>query len=467
MTAERRWGVTLALALAPLTTTGAAWAQEPPAYQALRFEEDWSAIREGSARPDLWDRLKFVPIGSSGTYVTLAGEARERYEVLDHPAFGAGPTDTNGYALQRYLFSADVHTAKRFRIFAEIQSGFSFGRAGGPRSTDVNRLDLHQAFVDVTPIRTTNHRLTARVGRQEFAIGSGRLISPGEGLNVRRSFDGVRTILQSGRWTWNAVAFQEVRGREGVFDDAPDDGVTFWGAGTIGPHPFWKGGHISAYYLGLNRERSGFVTRRGSSTRHTLGSRSWWTAGPFELSHETIGQWGTFQHRSIRAWALSADAAFVGADAASVRTGLRFDIASGDRGQPQGGLTAFDPLFPSAIAYSGSAGLVAPTNLVAVTPSLQLGLRRNVIATMDLAAYWRVRRNDEVYSVSGAALSRDGSTSRARYVGIDPSIGLRWQVDRHTAMSAFYSAFVTGPFLVQSTAGKRIHYAATSLTYRF
>jgi hypothetical protein len=46
------------------------------------------------------------------------------------------------------------------------------GRKGGPRSTDEDTLDLHQAFMDVKFELGRKHRLLLRAGRQEMAFGS-------------------------------------------------------------------------------------------------------------------------------------------------------------------------------------------------------------------------------------------------------------------------------------------------------
>ncbi len=55
---------------------GRAPEQERPAYQALRQNEDWSALRHPALRDDDWDALKYLRLGRSGWFVTF-GEARE------------------------------------------------------------------------------------------------------------------------------------------------------------------------------------------------------------------------------------------------------------------------------------------------------------------------------------------------------------------------------------------------------
>ena len=105
---------------------------ERPHYQPTRYEEGWSALRDPALRDDLWDPVKDVSLGCADWFLTLAGEARERYELLDHPAFGYVAPDSNGCLLQRFLFSSAWHLGRRTRIFAELQSGLTHGRNGPP-----------------------------------------------------------------------------------------------------------------------------------------------------------------------------------------------------------------------------------------------------------------------------------------------------------------------------------------------
>lgn len=52
-------------------------AQEPPAYQLQRHEEDWSVMRDKSRMTDWSDRLKYIPFGSrEDWYMSIGGELR-------------------------------------------------------------------------------------------------------------------------------------------------------------------------------------------------------------------------------------------------------------------------------------------------------------------------------------------------------------------------------------------------------
>src|SRR5260370_14985495 len=93
------------------------------------------------------------------------------------------------------MFNADLHLGPHVRAFAEGISATEQGRVGGPRASDVNQIDLHQAFVDVTFSLAADTRLTLRGGRQVIVFGAERLIGVSDFTNVRRTFDGARGTL--------------------------------------------------------------------------------------------------------------------------------------------------------------------------------------------------------------------------------------------------------------------------------
>ena len=100
-------------------------------------------------------------------------EARVRYEYFHNPLWGAVPQDEDGYWLQRYMLHADAHFTEWFRAFAQFKSGLETDRKGGPRPTDRDEADLHQAFFDVrVPLPETN-ALTLRVGWEEYTLRAG------------------------------------------------------------------------------------------------------------------------------------------------------------------------------------------------------------------------------------------------------------------------------------------------------
>src|SRR5262249_19967994 len=50
----------------------------PPAYQELRFDENWRYLRD-TPRSDFWAPVKYIGLGPSGWYTSIGGEAHRRY----------------------------------------------------------------------------------------------------------------------------------------------------------------------------------------------------------------------------------------------------------------------------------------------------------------------------------------------------------------------------------------------------
>jgi len=465
----RRWTLINAVLLAPVAlraqiqTSPNSGTVEPvmPAYNTFRYEEDWAFMKDHQNSGDRLDHLKYLRV-SDNSYLSLGGETRSRYEAYTKTNFGEGPQDGGGYFLQRYLLHADLHVGSSFRTFVQLQSGIVNGRNGGPRPTDKDTLDLHQAFFDLR--RGSEQRnLTLRLGRQEIAFGTGRVFGVSEGVNIRRSFDTIRLIWRRGDWTSNLAVGKLVRAKPDIFDDPPDNEQAYWGAGTAhskSPQDLSE----SFYYLGFARKNGNFDRGTGAETRHTFGSRLWRTGRLFDINYEVIGQFGTWSGLPIRAWAVSTDTGFTqNFLKAKSRFGLRADVASGD--SRRNSLGSFNPLFPST-SYTGSIALFGPTNIVDVEPSFRLMLSRAVTLKFDTAWYWRESLDDGLYSVDLRVIRRSGPTS-ARFIGTISSARLDWQIDRHFSYTAMYSHFEAGEFMTKTPPGESTDYVTTWILFRF
>ncbi len=184
-----------------------------PMYPLLRYDEDWSFLSDASKHNDFWDPIKFVPFTQDDSvFVSFGGELRETYERFHNTNFGLSPDDSDGYWLQRSLFHVDLHAGKRFRFFGELSSSLEEGRTGGPRPViDQDRLDVHQGFFDFLLLKPReDSSLSLRIGRQELALGSGRLVALREGPNVPLSFDGFRLSWHSAVWQVDGFATRPV-----------------------------------------------------------------------------------------------------------------------------------------------------------------------------------------------------------------------------------------------------------------
>jgi hypothetical protein len=437
------------------------------AYRTLRYEENYSVLRDPSCRTDFWDAMKYVPLDDTGdVYLSLGGDVRERYEYFHNAQWGRGLQDADGFWTQRYMAHLDLHLWTWARFFGQLKSNLENGRTGGPRPTDRDELDVHQAFVDLVLPLDAQDGITLRTGRQEFAYGSQRIISVREGPNIRQSFDAVRGILLYGPWRADAFVSEPAETNEGIFDDKTDQKRRLWGVYAVGPlvAPALS---VDVYYLGFSRQDAKFDTGLiAHELRHSLGTRLWGRAEGWDYNVEALYQFGSFGRAEIHAWTAASE---IGYTARVVplepRLGLKADVISGNHDPDDRGLGTFNALFPRG-AYFGEIALIGPANLIDVHPSLDLHLTKDLSLTGTWDVFWRESDRDGIYN-SALALLRSGRKTHARFVGHQAEVQLEWRVDRRLSLTANYAHFFAGSFLKDTGPAHDVDYATAWLTYRF
>jgi len=432
--------------------------QRPP-LRPLRYDEDWSLLRDEDCNKELIDHIKYIPLRRPEWYLSIGGEIRYKYENYENPGFGTDAKTPSGYILQRYLLHADWHFGTHFRLFTQFQSGLEQGRNGGPRLTDEDIADLHQAFFDITD---SSQHLRLRVGRQEIEFGAGHLIGDSEGLNIRRAFDGFRLTFKYGRWTFNSTLTHPVLLRPDTFA-IPDHRQTEWGAGftRAQEHSGW-----SSYYFGLKRKLDSFNGKAGQEIRETIGSRIWKRGEVFDYDTETIFQTGCFAHGRILAGAVSSnDGVTLRKLRFQPRIGVRFDFASGDSDPNSKNLNTFNPLFPNP-TYSSLSALLGPSNLTDLAPTVRLRLDTKTAITPEMPFYWRSSIRDGIYNFAGI-LIRPGNLSQARFIGFQPGVVFERNFSAHFSSTAGYFHLFSGEFLKETPPGKNAGYFYATTTFRF
>jgi hypothetical protein len=402
------------------------------------------------------------PVDAQATSsVSAGGEVRQEYEWFANEEWGAEPPDPNGYWLQRYMLHVDVRLSRRVRVFGELKSGIELGRAGGSRGADEDRLDLHQAFVDVS----FDH-VTVRVGRHERAFGSQRLVSSREGPNVRQTFDGASVIIQGGRWRADGFGARYVSTETGVFDDSPDTGRSLWGVYAVRSAGPAATEGVDLYYLGYRRTVTTFDQGRGRELRHSWGARFWKTSSAIDYNFEAVVQTGSLADASIRAWAIASDTGYrVETAPWRPRIGVRANVTSGDADRNDDRLGTFNPLFPRG-GYFGLIAQAGPSNQMDIHPIVTLTPRAAFTVSTGWLLFWRHRLDDGTYTTSGT-LQRSAEGTRSRFVGHSPGIEAKWQVREDLSLTGNASIFTAGPFIRESGAAHTIRFLAGWVTYRF
>jgi uncharacterized membrane protein YphA (DoxX/SURF4 family) len=428
----------------------------PPAFENLRYDEDHSYLRDPSCGRSSLDRLKHIELGTG--YLSLGGEARIRGEFARRPDFGLRIREDQA-VLSRTLMHADVHAIPGVRAFVQLGAYFATGREEGDGPIDEDRLDLAQAFLDIS-VAAGPGRATLRGGRQEAAFGSARLVSTRENPNVRRSFDGGRVFWEGGDTRVAAFYLRPVEPERGVFDNRSDSREELYGlyaTGSLAP-----GLYTDIYYIGFGRANAAFAQGVAFEDRHSLGVRLFGARRGTDWDIEAVYQFGSFGPADISAWTVAADVGYTFSDIAwQPRLGLKTDIASGDQDPGDRRLGTFNALYPK-LPYFTEAGLIAPANIIDLHPTLGLAPRADLTVAFGVNMLWRHRRGDAFYAPPLKPVAIAGG----RYVATQGEVAAEWQVSRHVELKAWYVHAFAGEAL-KAAGGGNVSFAAASIAWKF
>ncbi len=438
-----------------------------PDYQLLRAEEDWGGLRDPASRTDWWIKLKYIPLGEDA-WLSLGADVRERYEGYAAESFGTATPDGNGYLQHRLTGHADLHLG-RWRVFGQWKSVLQQFRQGAPRANDIDRLDMHQAFVERGE-QWRGKRISLRAGRQEIRLGSTRLSGIREGPNVRLNFDGLRLAVEHpDSWRVDLLVARPVETRREVFNDPPNHGQTWWGAYGSKRLP-GKRGSLDLYYFGLARRTARFTQATAKEMRHSLGARWWRKPAPGTLDYdwEFVRQFGTFGGGPLSAWYAASETGFTMGAWHQPRAGLKANMASGDADPNDRRLGTFHALYPDTKDFREQIG-PGPANSIILRPFSEVPVPiagRVATVTTGLDFFWRASARDGIYSFGVNPLV-SGLPSRARYIGAKPALVVQLPVNRFTSINFIYAYLSPGRVLRDVLPGQVPRYAAIVWFYRF
>ena len=457
----------------------------PQAYSALRWDENYHYLADPAARHDLFDPIKYIPLNASGDwYLTLGGEARDRYENFQHDRLGSGPQTRDGYNLFRFLPYADVHLGQYVRGFVQFRTALEGGREGGPRARDMDTADLQQGFVELDVPLAEQLRMEVKVGRQQMAFGRERLIGVSYWTNAERNYDAARATFISPHNTLDVFYFRPVQVEKYTWDN--NDGRTNFSAiyDTMALPGVFETAKttLSLYGFALNTNhvsKYADFAGTGSENRYTIGSELSARPGDWDLDLEVDYQLGNFadptigRNQSIGAFSIATEEGYTFKGMGMTpHLFVGFDLATGDHNPNNGHLGTFNQLFPTAHNFFGYMDYIGRQNIVQVHPGVDLTLAKhkryaqNVILRTEYHQLWRESVRDAVYDASGAVL-RPGTASRSRSIGGELDLLINWQIDQHLSAYGGYSHFFAGTFIHDTGPSYDSDFFYTAVNYAF
>jgi Alginate export len=441
-------------------------AQEMPTFKILRYDEDYTFLKNDSSRNNWYKQTKFKPLSKDKkTYISFGGEVRYQYFYFKNEAWGKAPDDNDGYILNRYLGHVDFHAGKYFRTFVQLQSSLNGGKTAAPAPIDENQLDLHQAFIDIVLPIKQQQNLTFRIGRQEMMYGIQRIVSVRDGPNNRQAFDAAKVMYGSKRFKIDAFFSHYVFSKQKIFDDGFNKNTKFWGAYTvINKIPALQ--NIDLYYLSLWKSTATFDDGFKKELRHSVGTRIWNKTNNWQYDFEGLYQWGKFGTGKISAYTISSNTTYtITSLKYKPQINLKTELISGDENYGDDKLNTFNPLFPRG-AYFGYAAIIGPANLVDIHPSVTLSVTKKLDISVDYDAFWRYSSKDGIYGPA-VNLIYTGKNSDKKFIGNQFSTFFIYNPNTNLYFRGEFTWFKAGDFLRDSGPGKDILFTGITTQLKF
>ena len=431
------------------------WGQNPnPFFNAdFRFLDD-----PNNTQTDIFDPIKRIHLGEDWLLST-GGEVRDRYNNLDNAnAFNkkpqAGTTDT--YNLFRARVYGDAWYKDYVRVFGEFITADASTQTIPPASSDINKFDILNLFVDVKLWTINENGLYVRGGRQELLFGSQRLISPSDWSNSIRTFQGVRAFYHGEKLEADTFWVQPLIVNTGRVDnvDSKQDFVGEWLKYRIN-----KDISIDAYYLYLenaNLTASGRGGVLGGFDLNTFGGRfigQAGSAGQFLWDFEGAYQFGAYSNQVDRANMYVTGLGYYFHNVQTTPTfWVYYDHASGNATPNVGNEhNTFNPLFPFGHHYFDSLDIIGRYNI----NDFHLEFACFPTDFMRITAGYHHlnldQAKDALYNPTGSVVRQDKTGKDGTDVGNAINAGVQFHIDNHQVVLISYSHLFAGTFM-QKTA---------------
>jgi hypothetical protein len=438
-----------------------------PSLTVLRYEEDYSYLRDTAKRTGAWwEPFKYIPLDATGSnYLSLGVDLRLRQEAYWN--FNWGEVSNDEYQWYRALPYADLRLGSNVRLFGQVIAAWAASKHTPVTGVDETGVELLQGFAEFNVPLGDSSALGVRGGRQLLLYGSERLISPRYGPNVLRSFDAGVASVDAHPWRVDAFYARPVRNKIGSFNDRYDTDRSVWSVyATRSLDVVSPVSGLDLYYIGYRNSLAEFNQGAGKEHRHTLGSRLFGATKGWDWNFEAMFQFGRFDGGDIRAWSVASDTGYTFESMPFIpRIGLRANIISGDHDPRDSDLETFNPLFPKG-KYFGEIGLIGPSNLINLHPSLALHLGEQWTLQGSSVLYWRESLDDGIYDLGGN-VARPSDGSRSRYIGTQADLVLAWEPLRWFSAELDCSVFIPGQFIADTGPSKTVYFIGVEAVVKF
>lgn len=418
------------------------------------------------AQSPLWKQVDL------GGQVRLREQAREDAGPFPNNDFVRDPSSKNKAnsdtcLLLRETGHVGYTPASWLTFFVEGRNSTASGDNRKP-NPDVNRLDLHQAFVQLGDLK--EEPLQLKLGRQELAYGDQRWVGVSDWSNVGRTFDAAKVRFGTDLSWVDAFVSHPVYINDDHFDR--------WNQ-----YEYFSGLYASStelvpwqdtqlYFLSYNvgADSPGIVVplSTGPSTRdiYTLGTLCKSLPGRlqgWDYSAEFTLQFGTLTTNATQGdrLDLTAYGAFLRGGYTweqvwgKPRLGLGYTYGSGDDNAKDGKVGTLQELFPTRHGRCGLMDLFSPRNMNIPRVSASLEPDKRLKLTASYLLFWLANTNDGLYPESGAARNQNGygiHPGNSSFVGSEVDLVANYTAYAWLNLQLGYGHFFAGSYIKESIA---------------
>lgn len=400
-------------------------------------------------------------------WLSFSGEIRLRAEGFAGAGFK--PDDEDGYLLERFRLNMRVQPTSWMRFYFQGQDAHILGEDDtkiAPLPPYHDDFDLRQAYVEFGDVE--NKTFGFRVGRQELAFGSERLLGNANWLNVPRSFDGFRATYRGNGFRLDGFAACMDRTIDDQFNECVSGSNIYGGYSTftklipktsIEPFLFWR------RQSGLKAETGAI----GVMNEATIGIH--WSVKPvagIDYDVEMARQAGSLGTDTISAWAGHWLAGYTFSHSHYKPRGFaEFDYASGDQNATDGTRGTFDQIYPSGHDLYALTDQIGFRNIQVLRGGFEFKPAAKWKLTTKYGGYWLANVHDALYNGPGTAVAKSAAGTAGRFVGQELDFIAAYNFNKRTSVGAGLGHLFAGTFLNNTTPGNGYTYPYLQLTYAF
>lgn len=382
------------------------------------------------------------------SWLQIGGQLRARLEAPAGPDFVA--RSGHPYVLTRVRLNVAVTPLSWLKCFAEAQDTRALGYHGSAPAPLQNPLDLRAAYLEAK--HGDDRGAMLRVGRQEMAIGSSRLISIGPWSNTSKSFDAVRAAFYRPAIRAELIAGSIVQ-VDGSRFDRHKAGEHFFASYNTIKNLLVPNSSIEPYLIakvvtgGVAGERG----PPGDAVVYTGGFR--WTgtlSGGIDYSAEMLRQWGSWAADTMSAYAATYTLGWkIDQSNWQPRLSADYSFGSGDRNPNDGRRGALDLLYGASQPFFSYTGMISWRNLYTLRTGVDFSAGHHVKAVLDYRDFRLATVADGLYNSTGirVVLNRKADS---HHVGYGPDAHVVWTVGSYTEVTVGVAKIYAGAYLNES-----------------